>query len=85
MTLDPLVADIIKNFILPVITWTGVIYAFNLQNRNQKPHPITYGIVKELVVVGTFKAENLINIGMLEPEKQTDISPLEMLRLIRGG
>lgn len=85
MTLDPVVVEILQNFVFPVMTWTGVIYAFNVQGRNRRAHPMTYGIVRELVAVGVFKADNLLNIGVLEDESGSEINPLDMLKLIKGG
>lgn len=85
MTIDPVLIEVLQNFIFPVMTWTGVIYAFNVQGKNRRAHPMLYGIVKELVAEGVFKADNLLNIGVLEEENESEINPLDMLKLLKGG
>jgi hypothetical protein len=85
MTLDPVIADLLKSFVFPVIEWSGIILAIYIQVRERKPHPLIYAMMRELVVVGTFKADNLINMGILKDKSDPVFNPLELIKILKGG
>lgn len=85
MSFDPVVLDFLKNFVLPTTGWVVVLFAVAAQGRNRKPHPLTLGIIGELVKTGTFTAENLVNLGMLKPEPETSFNAVDIIKAMRGG
>lgn len=84
MTLDPVFSDFLTKFVLPIIVSTLLMFAFGAQGRSRKPHPMLLAVIGELVANGTFDAKNLVNIGVLKPEPENMINPVDVLKLLRG-
>lgn len=85
MQFDPVLIGFLEKFMLPVLTWSAVLFAFNVQGRSRKPHPMLLSVIGELVKTKTFTADNLINIGVLRSEPEPTFTPIDMLKLVRGG
>lgn len=81
---DTLFIDFTKNFLIPLMTWLSVFFAFSAQGRSKRPHPMLLATIQELVNEGVFKADNLLNIGVLKQEPELHIDPIEVIKLLKG-
>lgn len=80
-----IIVTLFQNYIMPVVTAVSMAFAYGAQSRSRRPHPMLLAVIGELVAVDVFKANNLINIGVLKPEPETSIDVGALVKALRGG
>lgn len=83
MIIDPIFGDFLVKFVLPIILAMITMYAFGARRRT--PHPLLLAVIGELVHKDTFDADSLVRIGLLKPQDDPTLNPLEVVKLLRGG
>lgn len=83
MYIDPIIIDFLTGFVLPILLAVVVLYSTGMRRRT--PHPMLLAVIGELVLKDIFDADSLLRIGVLKPEPEPSMSPVELIKLLRGG
>lgn len=84
MTIDPIFAEFLIKFILPIVMAAIMMITFG--QRRRTPHPLTLALIALMVKKDMLDADDLVSLKLLEPEPELSLNPADMMKMLsRGG